>query len=99
MFLYISEFATSKDLQKEHIATAAQLQCTVQMHEHSVGLQKQAENKAKDDFENRLRESTENLEVAINDKQALGEENTRLRSEMQSMRATVQTSVCGRRHS
>ena len=47
MFLYISEFATSKDLQKERIATAAQLQCTVQMHEHSVELQKQAENKAK----------------------------------------------------
>jgi hypothetical protein len=36
-----------EDLQKEHIATAAQLQCTVQMHAHSVELQKQAEKKAK----------------------------------------------------
>ena len=36
-----------EDLQKEHIATAAQLQSTVQMHEHSVQLQKEGEEKAK----------------------------------------------------
>jgi len=77
-----------EDLQKEHIATAAQLQSI----NYRMKLQTAEQAKAKSDHEASLQEHMKSMEETASEKQALREENARLKSEVRTLQLTSHTS-------